>query len=122
QPCGGAEVMKLAEMPAPTPGPGEVLIEVRYAGVNRPDVAQRAGSYPPPPGASPVLGLEVGGRVAALGEGVDGWQVGDEVCALTPGGGYAEFCVAPAAHCLPVPQGLSLLEAASLPENYFTVW
>ena len=122
QPCGNADVMKLAEMPAPEPRDGEVLIEVRYAGVNRPDVAQRAGSYPPPPGASPVLGLEVAGRIAKLGPGVTGWHVGDEVCALTPGGGYAELCVAPASHCLPVPEGLSLLEAASLPENFFTVW
>lgn len=122
QPCGNADVMKLADMPAPEPRDGEVLIEVRYAGVNRPDVAQRAGSYPPPPGASPVLGLEVAGRIAKLGPGVTGWHVGDEVCALTPGGGYAEFCVAPASHCLPVPEGLSLLEAASLPENFFTVW
>jgi len=122
QPCGAAEVLKLAEMPVPEPGAGEVLIEVRAAGVNRPDVAQRLGNYPPPPGASPVLGLEVAGRVAKLGPGVTQWREGDEVCALTPGGGYAEFCVAPASNCLPIPKGLSLVEAASLPENYFTVW
>ncbi len=122
QPCGKADVMHVADMPVPEPRDGEVLIEVRYAGVNRPDVAQRAGSYPPPPGASPVLGLEVAGRIAKLGAGVTGWHVGDEVCALTPGGGYAEYCLASASHCLPVPDGLSLLEAASLPENFFTVW
>src|SRR5690606_23665956 len=122
QPGGSAEIMKLADMPRPTLRDGEVLIEVAYAGVNRPDVAQRAGSYPPPADASPVLGLEVAGRIAELGPGVTEWQVGDEVCALTPGGGYAEFCAVPAPHCLPIPKGLSLLEAASLPENFFTVW
>jgi len=109
-------------MSRPLPGIDELLIEVVAAGVNRPDVAQRRGLYPPPPGASPVLGLEVAGRVAARGPGVTDWDEGDEVCALTPGGGYAEYCIAPAAHCLPVPRGLTLLEAASLPENWFTVW
>lgn len=119
---GGPEVLQLAEAPLPQPAAGEVLIRVAAAGVNRPDVFQRMGAYPPPPGASPVLGLEVSGHIAALGAGVDRWRVGDAVCALTPGGGYAEFCVAPAAHCLPVPAGLSLIEAAALPETCFTVW
>lgn len=119
---GPADCMKLAEGPVPTLQPGEVLIEVHYAGVNRPDVLQRSGSYPPPPGASPFIGLEVAGHVAAVAPDVTQWKVGDAVCALTAGGGYAEFCVAPAGHCLPVPKGLSLLEAASLPENFFTVW
>jgi NADPH:quinone reductase len=119
---GEAAAMHLAEGPTPAPGPGEVLIRVHYAGVNRPDVVQRKGLYPPPPGASPILGLEVSGEVAALGEGATGWKLGDPVCALTPGGGYAEYCTVPAGHCLPVPRGLSLLEAAALPETYFTVW
>ncbi len=119
---GPADVMKLIEDETPSPGAGQVLIEVHYAGVNRPDVLQRAGAYPPPAGASPHLGLEVSGTVAAVGEGVTNWRVGDEVCALTPGGGYAEFCVADARHCLPVPAGLSMLQAAALPETYFTVW
>lgn len=119
---GGPEVLVPADMPRPQPGRGELLIEVAHAGVNRPDVQQRKGVYPPPPGASPVLGLEVAGRVAALGDDVDGWQVGDAVCALTPGGGYAEFCVAPAGHCLPIPDGVSPAEAAAVPENAFTVW
>lgn len=119
---GGADCMHLAEGPAPTPAAGEILIEVHYAGINRPDVLQRAGKYPPPPGASPVLGLEVAGRVTALGEGVTEWKVGDMVTALTPGGGYAEYCVVPAGHALPVPAGLDLAEAAALPENWFTVW
>lgn len=120
--CGPADCMKLADGPVPTPQPGEVLIDVHYAGVNRPDVLQRSGSYPPPPGASPFIGLEVAGHVCAVAPDVTQWKVGDAVCALTAGGGYAEFCVAPAGHCLPVPKGLSLLEAASLPENFFTVW
>jgi len=115
-------VLSIAEGPVPQPGPGDVLIRVRYAGVNRPDCIQRAGHYPPPPGASPIIGLEVAGTVAAVGANVVGWRAGDEICALTPGGGYAEFCVAPAGHCLPPPRGLSLLEAAALPENAFTVW
>ena len=119
---GPADCMKLAEGPVPTPQPGEVLIDVHYAGVNRPDVLQRSGSYPPPPGASPFIGLEVAGHVCAVAPDVTQWKVGDAVCALTAGGGYAEFCVAAAGHCLPVPKGLSLLEAASLPENFFTVW
>lgn len=119
---GPASVLKLAEGPRPAPQAGEVLIEVAYAGVNRPDVLQRSGSYPPPPGASPLLGLEVAGTIVATAPDVTRWKPGDLVCALTPGGGYAEYCATPAAHCLPVPQGLSLAEAASLPENWFTVY
>lgn len=119
---GPPEVLALAEAAVPRLRKGEVLIRVEYAGVNRPDCSQRMGSYPPPADASPIIGLEVAGTIAALGEGVVGWQVGDAVCALTPGGGYAEFCVAPAGHCLPLPAGFKTLEAASLPENYFTVW
>ncbi|HEV8259062.1 MAG TPA: NAD(P)H-quinone oxidoreductase [Casimicrobiaceae bacterium] len=119
---GPPEVLTVAETPLPVPKRGDVLIRVAYAGVNRPDCMQRAGGYPPPPDASPIIGLEVSGTIVALGEDVDAWHVGDVVCALTPGGGYAEYCTAPAAWCLPLPHGLSLLEAASLPENYFTVW
>ena len=119
---GPPDVLAIGEGPVPEPGPNDVLIRVRYAGVNRPDCIQRSGSYPPPPGASPIIGLEVGGVVVATGANVSAWRDGDEVCALTPGGGYAEYCVAPAGHCLPLPAGLSLLEAASLPENAFTVW
>lgn len=119
---GPPDVLAVSEMDVPQPGPGDVLIEVEYAGVNRPDCIQRTGAYPPPPDASPVLGLEVGGTIAALGEGVTQWNVGDRVCALVPGGGYAGYCVTPAGFCLSLPAGLSMLEAASLPENYFTVW
>jgi len=119
---GGPEVLVASRRPQPRPGKGEVLIEVAAAGVNRPDVGQRRGLYAPPPGASDLPGLEVAGRIAALGEGVTQWRVGDAVCALTPGGGYAQFCIAPASHCLPVPSGLSMIEAASLPETFFTVW
>ena len=119
---GAPDVMQLAEAPVPAVGGKDVLIEVAYAGVNRPDVAQRSGRYNAPPGASPVLGLEVSGTVAAVGDEVRDWKVGDSVCALTPGGGYAEFVVAPASTCLPIPKGLSMLEAAALPENFFTVW
>ncbi|MBS7455615.1 NAD(P)H-quinone oxidoreductase [Coralloluteibacterium stylophorae] len=119
---GDPDVLQIAEMPRPAVRAGEVLVEVAYAGVNRPDVQQRKGLYPPPPGASPVLGLEISGTVVALGEGVDRWTVGDRVCALTPGGGYAEFCAVPAAHCLPVPDGVGMDEAAAVPENAFTVW
>jgi putative PIG3 family NAD(P)H quinone oxidoreductase len=119
---GPPDVLAIADAGLPALKRGEVLIRVAYAGVNRPDCVQRAGSYPPPPDASPILGLEVAGTIAALGEGVLQWRIGDAVCALTPGGGYAEYCATPAAYCLPVPRGLSLLEAASLPENYFTVW
>ena len=119
---GPPDVLYLADGPVPKLKPGEVLIEVAYAGVNRPDCLQRAGAYPPPADASPIVGLEVAGRIAALGEGVTTWQVGDEVCALTPGGGYAQYCATPAGFCLPIPGGLSLREAAGIPENYFTVW
>ena len=119
---GPPDVMRVVDGPVPQPRTGEVLIDVAYAGVNRPDCAQRAGTYPPPPDASPILGLEVAGRVAAVGQGVTQWNVGDSVCALTPGGGYAEYCTTPAAWCLPVPRGFSLEQAAGLPETFFTVW
>ena len=119
---GAPDVMHVAQGAVPQPRPDEVMIEVAYAGVNRPDCAQRAGTYPPPPDASPVLGLEVAGRIAARGGNVTDWNVGDDVCALTPGGGYAEYCVTPAAWCLPIPAGWSLEQAAGLPENYYTVW
>ena len=118
---GPPEVLHLAEGPTPVPGPGEVLIRVEAAGVNRPDVLQRAGKYPPPPGASPVLGLEVAGSIAAAAPD-SGWREADRVCALVPGGGYAEYCLAPAVQCLPVPRGLSMQEAAGIPETFFTVW
>lgn len=114
--------MQVAEGAMPQPAPGELLIEVHFAGINRPDVLQRSGRYPPPPGASPILGLEVAGTVAALGEGVTAWKVSDRVTALVPGGGYAEYCVAPAAQALPIPAGLEMAEAAALPETWFTVW
>lgn len=119
---GPASCLTVKQGPLPTLKPGEVLIEVAYAGVNRPDVAQRSGRYPPPPGASPYMGLEVSGKVVAKADGVTQWNLGDSVCALTPGGGYAEYCAAPASNCLPVPKGLSMEQAAALPENYFTVW
>ncbi len=119
---GPPSCMRVNQGPLPEMKPGEVLIEVAYAGVNRPDVMQRAGFYPPPPGASPVIGLEVAGAIVAKSGDVPQWKVGDSVCALTPGGGYAEYCAVPAAHCLPIPRGLSLVEAAALPETYFTVW
>ncbi len=119
---GGPEVLVPEERPAPRPGHGQILIEVAYAGVNRPDALQRAGSYAPPPGASDLPGLEAAGTVAAVGPGVTDWSVGDEVCALMPGGGYAEYVVTPAAHALRVPRGMSLDKAACLPETYFTVW
>ena len=120
--AGGPEVMHVAEAPVPEPGPGQVLIAVSAAGVNRPDVAQRSGHYPPPPDASPVLGLEVAGTVAKLGERVTEMSLGQEVCALVNGGGYAEYCVAPAGQCLPWPQGYDAVRAAALPETFFTVW
>ncbi|HQA16751.1 MAG TPA: NAD(P)H-quinone oxidoreductase [Novosphingobium sp.] len=119
---GGPEVLKLVDLPVPDLQPGDALIRVAYAGVNRPDVIQRLGFYPAPPGASPVPGLEVSGEVVALGDGVDPSLLGQLVCALTPGGGYAEYCRVPAAHCLPVPTGLPLDQAAALPETLFTVW
>ncbi len=110
------------DVETPSPKAGEVLIEVAYAGVNRPDLLQRKGSYPPPPGASPYMGLEVSGTIKALGAGVTQWKVGDQVCALTPGGGYAQAVITPAGHCFPIPKGVSLLQAAALPETYMTVW
>jgi len=119
---GGPEVLVSAERPLPQPGEGEVLIKVAAAGVNRPDCLQRQGSYPPPKGASDIPGLEIAGEIAALGTGVSGLKVGDRVCALVTGGGYAEYCVAPAPQCLPVPQGYSMEQAACLPETFFTVW
>ena len=119
---GGPEQLCPTTRPVPVPQAGEVLIEVAAAGVNRPDVVQRLGHYAPPPGASDIPGLEVSGRIVALGEGVGGFALGDEVCALLTGGGYAEYCVAPAVQCLPVPATLSLVEAAAAPETFFTVW
>jgi putative PIG3 family NAD(P)H quinone oxidoreductase len=119
---GGPEVLRIGDRPMPTPGPGEVLIRVAAAGVNRPDVIQRYGKYPPPPGASDILGLEVAGTIAGRGTGVVQWQEGDAVCALLAGGGYAEYCVAPQAQCLPPPSRLSSVEAAAVPETFFTVW
>jgi putative PIG3 family NAD(P)H quinone oxidoreductase len=120
--AGGPEVLQPANRPVPTPGLGEVLIEVEAAGINRPDVLQRQGLYPPPKGASDLLGLEVAGRVTALGDGVTRFKLGNEVCALVNGGGYAEFAVAPEATTLKLPDGLSMVEAAALPETVFTVW
>ncbi|NDC61876.1 MAG: NAD(P)H-quinone oxidoreductase [Betaproteobacteria bacterium] len=119
---GAPEVMHAASGALPLPAAGEVLIRVAYAGVNRPDCLQRSGRYPPPPGASPVLGLEASGQVVALGEGVKHWQLGDYLCGLANGGAYAEFVAIPAGQCLPLPQGMNLLHAAALPENCFTVW
>ncbi|MFV0625545.1 NAD(P)H-quinone oxidoreductase [Sphingomonas sp. ac-8] len=119
---GGPEVLVPVERPVPQPGDGELLIRVAAAGVNRPDLLQRAGNYPPPPGAPSIPGLEVAGTVAALGEGVDPALLGTPVCALLGGGGYAEYAVAPAGQCLPVPDGLAMAEAAALPETLFTVW
>jgi NADPH2:quinone reductase len=120
--AGGPEVLQLAERPRPEPGHGQVVIRLAYAGVNRPDALQRAGMYAPPPTASDLPGLEGAGEVVALGAGVEGLKVGDQVCALLPGGGYAEYVATPAAHCLPVPKGMGLKEAACLPETFFTVW
>ena len=119
---GGPEVLRAGERPVPEPGPGEVLIRVAAAGVNRPDVMQRKGAYPPPPGASDIPGLEVAGVVEHVGRGVGEWRGGDEVCALVSGGGYAEYCIAPAAQCLPLPRGFTMVEGAAVPETYFTVW
>ncbi|MEZ5693374.1 MAG: NAD(P)H-quinone oxidoreductase [Altererythrobacter sp.] len=119
---GGPEVMRPGEADVPQPGMGEVLIRVAYAGVNRPDVIQRMGLYPAPPGASPILGLEVSGTVVAIGEGVEPEWLNRIVCALTPGGGYAEYCIAPVDHCLPVGDAIPLAEAAAIPETLFTVW
>jgi putative PIG3 family NAD(P)H quinone oxidoreductase len=119
---GGPEVLRPARRPVPRPKAGEVLIEVHAAGVNRPDLLQRAGHYDPPPGTTDIPGLEVAGRVVALGPDVHGWKVGDRACALLAGGGYAEYCVAPVGQCLPVPAGFSMVQGAVLPETFFTVW
>ena len=119
---GPAEALKIAERPDPVAGPGQVLIRVRAAGVNRPDLLQRTGAYPPPPGASDVLGLEIAGEIEAVGESVTRWAVGDRVCALLGGGGYAELAVVDARHVLPIPEGLDFVQAAVLPETVFTVF
>ncbi|HSF63464.1 MAG TPA: NAD(P)H-quinone oxidoreductase [Paracoccaceae bacterium] len=119
---GGPEVLQPCERPVPVPGHGQIVIRVAYAGVNRPDALQRAGNYAPPPGASPLPGLEASGHVVAMGQGVARWQIGDAVCALLPGGGYAEYVVTQADHALPVPAGMGLRDAACLPETCFTVW
>jgi putative PIG3 family NAD(P)H quinone oxidoreductase len=119
---GGPEVLTMCERPVPRPGHGQVVIRVAHAGVNRPDALQRAGAYDPPPGASDLPGLEASGTVCAVSEGVAWPRVGDRVCALLPGGGYAEYVATPAAHCLPVPEGMDMAEAACLPETFFTVW
>ena len=119
---GPAECMHVGSVNVPQPNPNEILIRVAFAGVNRPDCLQRSGRYPPPADASPYLGLEVSGEVVALGHGVTDWSVGDRVCALVNGGGYAEYVAAPQGQALPIPKGLSLQQAAALPENYFTVW
>ena len=120
--AGGPEVLRIGQRPVPEPGEGEVLVEVAAAGVNRPDVMQRMGLYPPPPGAPDIPGLEIAGTVVASGSDAGGVSQGDSVCALVAGGGYAEYCVAPASLCLPVPEGMSQAQAAAIPETYFTVW
>ncbi|WP_299025609.1 NAD(P)H-quinone oxidoreductase [uncultured Sulfitobacter sp.] len=119
---GGPEVLKETQRPMPEPAQGQVVLKVAWAGVNRPDALQRAGAYAPPPTASDLPGLEASGEVVAIGEGVSGIALGDKVCALLPGGGYAEYVATPAAHCLPVPEGMGMKEAACLPETFFTVW
>lgn len=119
---GGPEVLRLTTRPVPHPGHGEILLRVAFAGVNRPDALQRAGAYAPPPTASDLPGLEASGEVVAIGPGVSDWQPGDQVCALLPGGGYAEYVTCPAGHALPIPDGLDLRQAACLPETHFTVW
>src|SRR5215510_1354121 len=119
---GGPEVLVPAERPRPSVRADEVLIKVAAAGVNRPDVMQRRGAYPPPPGASHIPGLEIAGTIVALGAGVDGWRDGDEVCALVAGGGYATLCAVPAPQCLPRPANVDAVAAAAIPETFFTVW
>ena len=119
---GGPEVLVPTLRPLPRPSADDVLIKNSAVGVNRPDVMQRKGNYPPPPGASDIPGLEIAGKVVAIGKNVTGWSIGDNACALVSGGGYAEYCIAPAPQCLPIPSGLSMTEAAALPETYFTVW
>src|SRR5210317_470932 len=119
---GAPEVLAMCERPMPRAGHGQVVIRVAWAGVNRPDALQRAGLYNPPPNASDLPGLEASGTVSAVGPGESEWRVGDQVCALLPGGGYAEYVATPAAHCLPIPDGMGLKESACLPETFFTVW
>jgi putative PIG3 family NAD(P)H quinone oxidoreductase len=119
---GGPDVLKPVSVPVPVPGHGQIILRIAYAGVNRPDALQRAGAYAPPASASPLPGLEASGTVVAMGPGVTRWQIGDKVCALLPGGGYAEYVACPAAHALPIPAGMSLRDAACLPETCFTVW
>lgn len=119
---GGPDVLRLTKRPVPSPAAGEIVLQLAYAGVNRPDALQRAGAYAPPPGASDLPGLEGAGTVVAVGAGVSGWSVGDRACALLPGGGYAEYVATNATHALPVPEGMDLKQAACLPETYFTVW
>ena len=120
--AGAPDVLRLCQRPMPRPGPGDVLIRVAAAGINRPDVLQRQGRYPVPPGASELPGLEVAGEIVGGEPQAGGFRLGEQVCALVPGGGYAQYCVTPATHCLPIPRGLSALQAASLPETFFTVW
>jgi NADPH2:quinone reductase len=119
---GGPEVLQVTQVPTPTPGPGQLLVKVAAAGVNRPDVAQRQGVYPPPPGHSPLPGLEIAGEVVEAGPGTSRWKPGDKVCALVNGGGYAEYCIAEETSALPIPAGFDLVRAAALPETFFTVW
>jgi NADPH:quinone reductase-like Zn-dependent oxidoreductase len=119
---GGPEVLQPLQRPLPKPGPGEVLVRVAAAGVNRPDIMQRQGFYPPPPGAPSIPGLEIAGRIVGIGADLPKEMIGTAVCALVAGGGYAEFCVAPSGQCLPVPRTLSMIEAAAIPETFFTVW
>lgn len=119
---GGPDVLKPETRPVPEPRLGEILVKVHAAGVNRPDVSQRLGKYPPPPGASDLPGLEIAGEVAAVGEGASRWKVGDRVCGLAHGGGYAEYCIVHESHALPAPEGFSMIEAAAIPETFFTVW
>ena len=119
---GGPEVLQPVDLPVPQPGPREVVIRVAAAGVNRPDLMQREGRYPPPPGASDIPGLEVSGTVTACGTGVTRWREGDTVCALVAGGGYAEYCVVPDVQCLPIPSTVDLVSAGAMPETFFTVW
>src|SRR6184192_2310461 len=119
---GPPDVLKPVERPDPVPRTGEVLIRVAAAGVNRPDVLQRRGAYPPPPGASDLPGLEVAGVIEARGDGAAGWRIGDRVCALVSGGGYAALCTAPAVQCLPIPASMDFVTAAAIPETFFTVW
>ena len=119
---GGPEVLLAVERPVPEPGPGEVLVRVEAAGVNRPDLMQRLGKYPPPPGASDIPGLEIAGTIVSAADGAGRWRVGDRICALVSGGGYAEYCAAPAIQCLPIPESLNAIAAGAIPETFFTVW